>query len=73
MRLIDADALLSQYKGNILTAQIDYAQGARDVIEDIKNAPTVEPELLTYDEQCIFLAAMARGGAKMEDKQWQNG
>lgn len=41
MRLIDADALLSQYHGNILTAQIDYAQGARDIIDDIRNAPTV--------------------------------
>ena len=43
MRLIDADALLSQYEGNILTAQIDYAQGCRDIIDDIKAAPTVEP------------------------------
>lgn len=44
MRLIDADALLSQYTGDIFTAQIDYAQGMRDVIEDIKNAPTIEQE-----------------------------
>lgn len=42
MRLIDANALVSQYKGNILTAQTDYAQGCRDIIDDIKAAPTVE-------------------------------
>lgn len=42
MRLIDADALLSKYKGNILTAQIDYAQGVRDVMDDIRNEPTVD-------------------------------
>lgn len=42
MRLIDADAFLSNYKGNILTAQTDYAQGARDIMDDIRNAPTVD-------------------------------
>ena len=40
-RLIDADKLLSQYKGNIWTAQTDYAEGLRDVANDIKQAPTV--------------------------------
>ena len=40
-RLIDADALLSQYKGNIWTAKTDYAEGLRDVANDIKNAPTI--------------------------------
>ena len=44
MRLIDADALLAMYKGDILTAQVDYAEGIRDVIKDIKDAPTVEPK-----------------------------
>lgn len=45
MRLIDADALLKNYiGGNILIARTDYAQGARDIIEDIIDAPTVEPE-----------------------------
>lgn len=49
MRLIDADALLDKYilnrdKSNILTAQTDYAQGARDIIEDIIDAPTIWPE-----------------------------
>ena len=34
-RYIDADALLAQYKGDVLTAQVDYAEGVRDVIEDI--------------------------------------
>lgn len=47
MRLIDADALLSKYvsnkyKDNILIARTDYAQGARDIIDDIIDAPTVE-------------------------------
>lgn len=42
MRIIDADALLGNYKGNILTAQTDYAQGARDIIDDIRNAPAVD-------------------------------
>lgn len=42
-RLIDADALLSQYKGNIWTAQIDYAEGLRDVAKDIADAPTIIP------------------------------
>lgn len=42
MRIIDADALLNNYKGNILTAQTDYAQGARDIMDDIRNAPTVD-------------------------------
>lgn len=40
-RLIDADAILSQYNGNILTAQNDYAEGLRDAAEDIKTAPTI--------------------------------
>lgn len=40
-RLIDADALLSQYKGNIWTAKTDYAEGLRDVTNDIKQAPTI--------------------------------
>lgn len=40
-RLIDADALLSQYKGNIWTAKTDYAEGLRDVANDIKQAPTI--------------------------------
>ena len=39
--LIDADAILSQYNGNILTAQNDYAEGLRDAAEDIKAAPTI--------------------------------
>ena len=42
MRLIDADALIAQYKGDVLTAQVDYAEGVRDVIEDIKNAPSID-------------------------------
>ena len=41
-RYIDADALLAQYKGDVLTAQVDYAEGVRDVIEDIKNAPSID-------------------------------
>lgn len=40
-RLVDADAVLSQYNGNILTAQNDYAEGLRDAAEDIKTAPTI--------------------------------
>ena len=40
-RLIDADDFLSQYKGNIWTAQTDYAEGLRDVANDIKQAPTI--------------------------------
>ena len=40
-RLIDADIVLSQYNGSILTAQCDYAEGLRDAVEDIKNAPTI--------------------------------
>ena len=41
-RYIDADKLIEEYKGNILTAQTDYAEGCRDIIEDIKNAPTAD-------------------------------
>lgn len=48
MRPIDSDTLLTKYVLNrykdILTAQTEYAQGARDIIEDIIDAPTVEPE-----------------------------
>lgn len=40
-RLIDADAVLSQYNGFIQTAQCDYAEGLRDAAEDIKTAPTI--------------------------------
>ncbi len=40
-RLIDADAVLSQYNGSIRTAQCDYAEGLRDAAEDIKTAPTI--------------------------------
>lgn len=40
-RLIDADALLSAYEGDLwLTARTDYAEGLRDVATDIKQAPT---------------------------------
>ena len=42
-RLIDADALISQYEGNIWTAKTDYAEGLRDVVADIKAAPTIIP------------------------------
>ena len=42
-RLIDADVLISQYKGNIWTAKTDYAEGLRDVVADIKAAHTVIP------------------------------
>ena len=41
-RWIDADALIAQYKGDVLTAQVDYAEGVRDVIEDIKTAPSID-------------------------------
>lgn len=41
-RYIDAEKLIEQYKGNILTAQTDYAQGCRDIIEDINNAPAAD-------------------------------
>lgn len=50
-RLIDADALLSQYKGNILTAKTDYAEGLRDVIADVKAAPTIIPADETPKEE----------------------
>lgn len=40
-RLIDADALLSQYTGYFWTAKTDYAEGLRDVANDIKQAPTI--------------------------------
>ena len=40
-RLIDADAVLLQYNGSILTAQCDYAEGLRDAAEDVKTAPTI--------------------------------
>lgn len=63
MRLIDADALLSQYKGNILTAQIDYAQGARDVIDDIRNAPTVDAVTVVRCNDCdMFKIVEGCGG-----------
>ena len=39
--LIDRDELLSQYGGPIWTAKTDYAEGLRDVVADIKNAPTI--------------------------------
>ena len=39
--LIDRDELLSQYGGPIWTAETDYAEGLRDVVADIKNAPTI--------------------------------
>ena len=39
--LIDRDELLSQYGGPIWTEKTDYAEGLRDVVADIKNAPTV--------------------------------
>ena len=41
--LIDRDELLSQYGGPIWTAKTDYAEGLRDVVADIKNAPTIIP------------------------------
>ena len=50
-RLIDGDAVLSQYNGSIWTAQCDYAEGLRDAAEDIKTAPTIiEAETGEEDE-----------------------
>lgn len=42
MRLIDADALIQMYNIDILMGQNDYFQGCRDIIDDIKNAPTID-------------------------------
>lgn len=39
---INRDELLAQYTGNILAAKVDYAEGMRDVIQDIKNAPVAD-------------------------------
>ena len=50
MRPIDADAILNVYVGNILTAQTDYAEGIRDVLHDIKNAPTI-PQWIPCSER----------------------
>ena len=54
MRLIDADALLNNYKGNILTAQTDYAQGARNIIDDIRNAPTIDAIPVVRCKNCVY-------------------
>ena len=54
MKLIDADALLRNYTGNILTAQTDYAQGARDIMDDIRNAPTVDAVSVTRCKDCKY-------------------
>lgn len=56
MRLIDADALLGNYKVNILTAQTDYAQGARDIMDDIRNAPTVDAVPVVRCKDCVHFA-----------------
>lgn len=53
--LIDRQALLEQYGGNLFTAQIDYAQGCRDIIEDIKNAPTVDAVEVVRCKDCKYL------------------
>ena len=50
-RYIDADALIAQYKGDVLTAQVDYAEGVRDVIEDIKNAPSIQTKQVKYFDE----------------------
>ena len=44
MRLIDTDELFCKFlkAKNLMTAQTDYAQGARDIIEDMIDAPTVD-------------------------------
>ena len=41
-RYIDADAILNRYAENFLTAQTDYAEGIRDVLHDIKHAPSID-------------------------------
>lgn len=41
--LIDRDALIAQYSGNIFTAKTDYAEGLRDIIADIQYAPVIIP------------------------------
>lgn len=59
-RLIDADAVLSQYNGNILTAQNDYAEGLRDAAEDIKTAPTIIEAEEGVTEACWLWGADVR-------------
>jgi len=54
MRLIDADELLCKYTGNILTAQTDYAEGMRNIIDDIKNAPTVNAPPAVRCKDCEY-------------------
>lgn len=62
-RYIDADALLNKYKGNILTAQTDYAQGVRDIIDDIINAPTVDAVPVVRCNDCdMFKIVECCGG-----------
>ena len=56
---INRDEFLAQYTGNILTAKVDYAEGMRDVIQDIKDAPVadVAPVVhgkLTDNKYCVF-------------------
>ena len=53
-RYIDADKLIEEYKGNILTAQTDYAEGCRDIIEDIKNAPTADVQEVKHAHWVII-------------------
>ena len=63
MRLIDADALLSQYSEMIYMSYSDYAAGVRDAISDIENAPTIRGCInkaalqvqifLAWNEACI--------------------
>ena len=53
-RLIDADALIGQYNKFALTAQTDYAEGVRDVINDINNAPTIEPKRGEWIFKTVF-------------------
>lgn len=45
---INRDEFLAQYTGNILTAKVDYAEGMRDVIQDIKNAPVADVVPVVY-------------------------
>lgn len=47
-RYIDVEKQIRKYKGNILTAQTDYAQGCRDIIEDFKNAPTADVQKVKH-------------------------
>ena len=54
MRLIDADALLSQYNESAIVELGEYGDGCLDIISDIEHAPTIDAVPVVRCKDCKY-------------------